>query len=266
MKSTVITHRQLKIAYSEAGEGIPLVLLHAFPLDRQMWKPQLRDLATGYHVIAPDFPGFGESGTPTCAFTVDLAADIVADFLDSIGITGEVVLGGCSMGGYVALAFARRQPQRLKALLLIDTKADPDDEKAKENRVKTEQLAREKGSAAVIETMLPRMLGDAISPEHALVVETVRQLGSRQTSTAIVTALQLLLERPDANPALPRISVPTLVIVGEQDKITPLSDAQNMVDKIPHAQLAVIPGGGHLCNLEVPEAFNEALRAFLIRI
>src|SRR5215471_21046670 len=132
--------------------------MHAFPLDRSMWRPQLAALADAYRVIAPDVFGFGESGLPAGGWTVDSMAAAVGKLLDKLGISTPVVLGGLSMGGYITMAFARRFPDRLRGLILADTRAESDSAEGKANRDKTIALAREKGSAAVFEQMLPKML------------------------------------------------------------------------------------------------------------
>ncbi|QVL34575.1 alpha/beta hydrolase [Telmatocola sphagniphila] len=265
MPTATIKERNLQIAYQDLGSGIPLVLLHAFPLDSEMWFYQLEDLSRDFRVIAPDLPGFGNSDDPTSAATVDVTADLIADFLDVIDVKGTINLCGISMGGYIALAFARRQPQRLHTLILVDTKAEADDEKALANRTKMAELAREQGPSAVISTMLPNLLGKSTQEENKMVVDKIQAIGKRQKTSAIVRGLQMLRERPDANPELSRITVPTLVMVGDQDVITPQHCSQNLVDKIELAKLDLIPNAGHLCPVEAPQDFNAAIREFLKR-
>ncbi len=260
MKKVTLSRRQLEIAYEDEGTGETVVLLHAFPFDREMWRPQLTGLASDYRMIAPDFPGFGESGAPTEGFTVESMADIVADFLDAIGIVGTVIVAGLSMGGYVALAFAERQPQRLRGLILADTKAEPDDETAKAGRDALSEVARSRGASEVINTLLPKLVSER---NKTAVGDEVRRIAERQKVPAIVQALLALKERPDATPWLTRITVPTLVIVGEQDVITPVKFSANLVERILGAVQVTIPDAGHLSSLEAPQAFNDAIRNFL---
>lgn len=261
MKSATLPN-DLPIAYESTGHGTPLVLVHGFPLDREMWVPQLEGLSAAAHVIAPDLPGFGKS-IPGLMSTIDAAATTIAEFLTAVGITEKVVLGGLSMGGYIAMAFARQFPDRLRGLILADTKAEPDDDAAKAGRAKTMALAEEKGAAAVIEGMLPKVLGAATHEVRPAIVEEVRRIGSRQQPGSIRAALAALRDRPDARPGLTAIAVPTLVIVGDQDAITPPANAETIASAIQGAKLAVIPAAGHLSNLESPAAFNDAVKLFL---
>lgn len=248
------------LAHDDRGTGRPLVLLHAFPLDRRMWEPQIGPLSAVARVLAVDLPGFGESPAGSTPLTIDSAAVAVRDFLDAKGITSRVVLGGLSMGGYVALAFARRHPDRLAGLILADTRSGPDDAAGKAKRDETIALATSAGAAGVIDQMLPKMLADPPRPD---VVTTVRTIATRQSATAVAAALAALRDRPDATPALGRITVPTLVIVGERDAITPPAMSQSLADAIPGSKLVTIPGAGHLSNLENPDAFTTAVREFV---
>ena len=190
-------------------------------------------------------------------------ADDVAELLDGLGVRGPVVLGGLSMGGYVALAFARRHPGRLRALVLADTKAEPDDAQARAGREQMIALARDNTARAVIDRMLPRLVGEETAELRTDVVEEVRAIAAAQRSAGIIGALEALRDRPDATPGLAHVKVPTLVVVGSQDVLTPPAYAEVLADEIPDAMLVEIPGAGHLSNLEQPELFNAALRAFL---
>jgi pimeloyl-ACP methyl ester carboxylesterase len=263
MTTVKLPRRGMEIAYADAGAGQPIVFLHGFPFDQQMWEPQVRGLSSEYRVLTLDLPGFGQSSAPTEGFTVEALAEIVADFLDAIGLMGTVVLAGLSMGGYVALAFARQRPERLRGLILADTKAAPDDETAKANRDAMAELARKEGSAAVVDKLLPKLLGPATQANKAAVVDQVRAIGVCQQVPTIVMALQALRERPDATAGLGQITVPTLVIVGEHDAVTPPKEAKNLVDRILGATYAELPGVGHLSNLEDADAFNARVRDFL---
>ena len=247
-----------------AGKPV-LVWLHAFPQDRAMWESQLGHFAASHRVLAPDWPGFGDSA-PGRPWSIDSAADLIADWLTALHITEPVVVGGLSMGGYVAMAFARRHPAKLKALILADTKADPDDDAAKAGREKTIALAREKGAAGVIEAMLPRLLGATTLAKSPEVADRVRTIATRQSTEGVVAGLEALRDRPDATPGLRSIAVPTLVIVGAEDLVTPLEKARVLAGEIPGAALVTLPGVGHLANLEDPAGFNQAVGAFLAKI
>ncbi len=257
MKTIALSSSQT-IAYHDQGSGPVLLLIHAFPVDSHLWLPQLEALSRSHRVIAPDLPGFG--GSAAAAWTIDGAAQIIAGFLDAIAITEPVALGGLSMGGYIAMAFARQFPQRLRALILADTRAEPDDDTAKQARAKMIAMAQEQGSVAIADAMLPKMLSD--SRPHQ-VAEAVRTMIERQPASSIAAALAALRDRPDARPGLKKLEVPTLVLVGEADTITPLAMAQVIAESVTGAKLVTIPGAGHLANCEAPQAFNAAVSEFL---
>ena len=239
-------------AYTDVGSGPPLVLLHAFPLDRRMWRP-----LAGSRLLAPDLPGFGDAARTVPS--IDAMADVVAEFIRAVVGQTPVALGGCSMGGYVALAFARKYPERLRKLILIDTKAEADDAAARANRDKqlAEIASRTLTAAALIAGMLPKMLA---TPEA---VEEVRALGGAQSLEGIAAGIRALRDRPDASDGLGNIRVPTLVVVGEYDTITPASAARALHERIAGSRLAVVPGAAHLSNLDRPDAFTTLLREFL---
>ncbi len=249
------------LAQSDIGSGSPLVLLHAFPFDRRMWEPQAS--LTNVRLVCPDLPGFGQS--PVAHSTVDSMADDIAATLDGLKIE-SCVLGGCSLGGYVALAFARRHAHRLKGLILIDTKAEPDDEAGKANRQKMIDAASTLSASAVIDGMIPKALCEATRTNRLEVVEAVRRLGAAQSVAGIVAAQQMMRDRPDARPALGAIRVPALVIVGEHDAITPPTGARAMTAAIPGARFVELPDAGHLPNLETPDAFNAVVAAWLASV
>ena len=245
----------VSLAFSESGSGLPVVLLHAFPFDRTMWMPQAA--LENVRLLLPDLPGFG--GSPVADSTVDTMADAIANWLDELKVVEQIVLGGCSMGGYVALAFARRYPARLRGLLLADTKAEPDDDAGKANRNKMIAAAATLTAASVIDGMIPKALSEVTRATRPAVVAEVRRIGAAQPVAGIVAAPKMMRDRPDARPSLAAIRVPTLIVVGEHDAITTPSAAQAMAVAIPGSRLAILPTAGHLSNLEVPEAFNAAV-------
>lgn len=262
MQTMTLRASQTPIAYEDQGTGPVVVLLHAFPLDSSMYRHQMGALSDQFRVIAPDLPGFGESAV-SAGLTVDAIADVAAELLDHLGVNERVVVGGVSMGGYVALAFTRLYPQRVRALVLADTKADPDDEEGRANRDRMIQLATDQGAGAVIDQILPKMLGPGTAASQPQVAQFVRATGARQKAEGIAAALRALRDRPDARPGLAHISFPTLVLVGEEDAITPPDKARELAENIPNARLVTISDAGHLSNLENPTAFTNALREFL---
>ena len=242
-----------QLRYEELGTGTPLVLLHAFPLDRTMYAPQ-HGLAKSHRLLLPDFPGFGQSPRHE-GWTVDSAADAVAEWLDELNITEPVVLGGMSMGGYVALAFARNHPGKLKGLILADTRSEPDGAEAKANRDKSIATVKEAGVPAFFAGMLPKL----VAPANERLYVELRQMVALQSPEGVSDALLALRDRPEATPGLASVSVPTLVIVGELDALTPPSASEAMMKHLPNGTLVVIPGAGHLSNIEAPAEFNAAI-------
>ncbi|MBA4064061.1 MAG: alpha/beta hydrolase [Isosphaera sp.] len=254
------------VAYDDAGAGLPVVLLHAFPFDRGMWQPQLGPLsAAGFRVLAPDLPGFGGSAPGPDPFTVDGAADFVAAFLDWLKVDRAVV-GGLSMGGYVALAFARRHPGRLAGLVLADTRAAPEDDTGRAARDQAVAAVEKDGPAKFGEGMLAKVLSDHTREANPAAVELARTVVTRQAAATVVAGLRALRDRPDAAPGLAAVAVPTLVLVGEHDAVTPPLNAARLAGSVRGSELLHVPGAGHLSNLENPAEFNRAVVAFLRKV
>jgi pimeloyl-ACP methyl ester carboxylesterase len=251
------------ICYDDAGSGPPVVLLHAFPLSRAMWAPQIEALQNTYRVLASDLPGFGGSKGFDEPPSLDQAADGVAGLLDELKIGERVVLGGLSMGGYVAFAFARRHAVRLRGLILADTKAEADDAEGKANRDRMIAFAAGNTARAVLDQMLAKLVGPETMTQRPEVVESIRRIASEQTPAGIIGALKAMRERPDSGPSLAAIAVPALVVVGEQDTLTPPALSESLAARIRGAKLVRIAGAGHLSNLEKPDEFNAAVRSFL---
>jgi pimeloyl-ACP methyl ester carboxylesterase len=252
-----------RLAYDDTGSGPPLVLVHAFPLCRDMWAPQRAALAASHRVLTPDVCGFGGSELPPDGWTMDGLADTLTAWLGGIGVAGPVVFGGLSMGGYVALAFARRHPQWVKGLILADTRGDADTAETKAKRDETIAFVTENSAAAQIEKMLPAMLCRYTHEHRPEVVAEVRQMGSAQSVPGVAAALKAIRDRPDSMASLGGFKFPTLVIVGSEDTITPPALAAAMVEKLPDATEEVLYSAGHLSNLEAPEAFNTAVVRWL---
>jgi pimeloyl-ACP methyl ester carboxylesterase len=246
---------------ADVGQGPVVVLLHGFPLTRAMWKPQVEALRDLYRVITPDLPGLGDS--PLGPKSIDGFADAVAALLDEKDLKEPVSLGGLSMGGYVAMAFARRHPDRLRSLILCDTKAGPDDAAMKLHRDKLITQARSGDVAGIIEAQLPKLLGQRAREESPELVELLRQLGSSQRPEGVAAALVAMRDRPDALPGLKAVQAPTLVVVGQEDQITPPELSREIAAAVPGAKLAVIDKAGHMSNLEEVGAFNDVLLGFL---
>jgi len=242
----------------EIGKGPAVVLVHGFPLDGAMWSGVARALSSRFHVFKPDLPGRGNSDAPA-----PTSVEGHADFLEAIlaQIDGPVGIAGFSFGGYVALALMKRRPEKVRALALVDTRASADDEAGKAKREETIAAVRANGVAPLVESMPSKLL----SPEslgRADLVERVRRIISRQRPEAVEADLAAMRDRPDSNAFLGEISVPTLVVVGERDALTPPADSEAMVEPISNARLVLVPGAGHLAPMERPKAVAEVLGEF----
>jgi pimeloyl-ACP methyl ester carboxylesterase len=249
-----------------SGAGTPVVLLHAFPLDGRMWAPQVEALAGSYQLIVPDLRGFGAASEQAVEEAgMDLLADDVARLLDDRGLD-RVVLGGLSLGGYVALAFVRRHADRLGGLLLLDTKASADTEPARADRLRMVERVLAEGSGFLPEAMLPRLLGKTSLEERPELVERVTVLIREQDPRAVAGAQRGMAARPDATDVLAGIAVPTLVVHGEEDAIIGPEAGRELAAAIPDARFLLVERAGHLANLEQPEVVNEALLDFLAPI
>lgn len=252
----------VRLHVEERGVGLPVLLVHGFPHDHALWAPQLGTPDGIARLIAPDLRGFGRSAWEGGDASMDRYADDLVCVLDAAQVPRAVVCG-LSMGGYVAFALWRRHPDRVRALVLADTRPEPDGEEARAKRRELVQVARRHGAAAVAERMIEGMVGRSTRARAPQVVETVRAMLARQPVPAIVAALEAMMARPDSTPTLATIDVPTLVVVGEEDALTPPKDARALHERIAGSRLEVLAGAGHVSNLERPAAFNTVLREFL---
>jgi pimeloyl-ACP methyl ester carboxylesterase len=228
-----------------------------------MWEAQLALADRGWHVIAPQFRGFGggPAGDPQAQSVDDYAGDVV-DLLDGLHIH-EAVVGGLSMGGYVAFALLRHAARYVRGLILADTKAQADTPESVEGRKRLIELVGSRGPAAVAEEMIPKLLGETTRRTRPDLVDRVRALATSSSAEAIAGALRALMTRPDSTPQLSTIHVPTLIVVGEEDTVTPRAAAEDMQRGIAGSELVAIPAAGHLTNLEQPTAFDAAVAQFL---
>lgn len=252
-----------RIGIDTRGAGVPLILIHGFPLNRSMFAPQLDGLSSAARVITFDAAGVGESEAGPVS--MDDIADLAAAVLTHQGID-KAVVGGVSMGGYASFAFARRYHERLLGLILADTRAAPDSDSAKEGRRKMARLVEEEGVAAAAERMVPGWFGPSSLQGRPEVVERARALVEAAPAETIVKMLQALADRPDATQGLSTINVPTLVISGAEDPMIPATEMADWAALIPDARHVVIPATGHLPNVEEPTAFNRAVAEFLAGI
>lgn len=253
----------VELHVTESGAGLPVVLLHAFPLSHAMWDHQRAALAGTCRVVTPDLRGFGASPLGSDEPSLDHCADDVVALLDRLELE-RVVLGGLSMGGYVAMALLRRHPDRVRALVLADTKAGADAEPAREKRLDmADRLDTEGSTDVLLEQVLPTLLGKGTQSGRPDVVERVTAMVAAAGPAAAAWAQRAMAARPDSSAILRGAGVPALVLRGDQDVLATLADARAMVDALPVARLEVLAGSGHLSALEVPEAVTAALRRFV---
>jgi 3-oxoadipate enol-lactonase len=242
---------------TDTGTGVPILWIHGFPLSARIFDAQQK-IPGARHVI-PDLPGFGRSEPPSGAVSIADYARLVIGELDRLGID-QAIFAGLSMGGYIAFAAAKLAPERIKGLILIDTRESPDDEKARAGRFETIEKVHSNGVEIVADAMLPKMLTDAAPADMR---QRVREIMTSSSAEGVTSALRAMAERPDAGAVLESIAVPVLVIVGANDAITPPADAERMAGAVAGAKLVIVPGAAHLSNVEKADEVNAAIEEFV---
>ncbi|UCH10785.1 MAG: alpha/beta fold hydrolase [Fidelibacterota bacterium] len=257
-----INDHALNYILKGADDGLPVVFIHGFPFSHRMWDPQLAALPIKYRAIAYDVRGHGQSGVGEGQYTLELFVDDLLGLLDYLDVSQAVVCG-LSMGGYITLRAVERHPERFLAMILCDTRSEADTNEARIKRAATIQIVRSYGAPAFAEDFLKAVLAPHTFESQPDVVEMVRAMIISNTSLGICGTLLALAARTDTTPSLTSMDLPALVLVGEQDALTPIDAAQRLQDHLPQAQLSIIPDSAHLSNLENPAAFNMALLSFL---
>jgi pimeloyl-ACP methyl ester carboxylesterase len=250
-----------EIAYDDVGSGLPVVFLHAFPLNRTMWDPQVSALVGESRCIALDFRGLGESKSRG-PFSMDRYADDVAAVLDTLRIPHAVIVG-LSMGGYVAFAFWRRHRERVRALVLSNTRATADNEEAIARRRQLIEIARSQGSTGVANAQIAGLVGKTTREKRPDIYDAMHRMIAQAPIDGVIGAIHALIERPDSTSTCASIDVPTLVITGDEDVITPTKEASKLSAAIRGSRFEVLQGAGHLSNVERPAAFNTVVSEFL---
>lgn len=245
-----------------SGEAPPVLLIHGFPVNGQMWRPICELLSADLRLIVPDLRGFGRSQAAASASMATYVDDCVA-LLDSIGEKRPVTVMGLSMGGYIAFEFFRRARSRLRALILTDTRGNPDGDEARKGRLQTAQRVLTDGSQVVADAMIDKAFGKSATADlkrewHAIM--------SGSSPHGVAAALRAMADRPDSTVTYREIDVPTLIIVGEEDVITPPEDARKMHAAIAGSTLEIIPKAGHMAPLERPRLVAEAVRHFMTKL
>ncbi|MFO0899298.1 MAG: alpha/beta fold hydrolase [Pirellulales bacterium] len=256
----------IELSVLDEGHGLPVLLVHGFPLDHTMWREQIAALAGKHRVIAPDLRGFGQSEVTPGKVTMEQFADDLAALLAALEVREPVVLCGLSMGGYIAFQFWRKYAARLRGLVLCDTKAAPDSEEAAAQRLKLAELVLRTGVAVLSDNMLPKLFDQHTIAHRRDIVESIQAVVLRSNPQGVAAAQRGMAERPDMRPALKDIAAPTLMVVGETDAISPEAEMREIAAGIPGARLIVVPGAGHMAPLERPEGVNPGLLEFLARL
>ncbi|HEU0026197.1 MAG TPA: alpha/beta fold hydrolase [Ktedonobacterales bacterium] len=259
----------IRVGYDLYGAGAAtLALLHAYPFSRGQWRAQAEALARSLalRVVALDLTGCGESSDSADPITVERMADDARALLDALGAGRPgypAIIGGLSLGGYVALAAMRRYPERVSGLILADTRASADTPEGKAGREATAQFVTQNGPGALFDRDVPKLLSNRILTRRPEIVAQARALAENNTSSGLAAVARGMALRPDATPTLPDIACPTLILVGDQDAITPVADARVLFERIPHTELEVIEDAGHLSNLERADLVTDRMATFL---
>lgn len=259
---------EVQLNVVDAGQGPPLLLVHGFPLDHTMWQGQIEALSASRRVIAPDLRGFGDSdvtdGPRTdSTMTMQQFADDLAALLDALAVAEPVAFCGLSMGGYIGWQFVQRHRGRLSHLIQCDTRATADTDEARAARLKAAEIVLKEGTQPIAASMLPKLFAESTAADNPTVVEATRQVMLNTSPQAIAAAQRGMAERPDVTEMLGRIDVPTLILVGEHDVISPPDEMRAIAAAIPGARFVQIDAAGHMAPLEQPAAFNAAIREFL---
>lgn len=253
------------LGYETRGTGMPLVLVHAFPLSRKMWYATADLLKSKFQVILPDLPGFGTSPRQTNPSVPEMAVEIAA-LLDHLKIKEPVILGGLSLGGYVALECARQFSRRIRALGLFATRATPDSPEARENRFRSIDALEKFGMEPYTKKIIKSQTGKTTQEKHPEILEAALKIMAANSKEGAEDALKAMAGRRDSSDLLSSIKVPTLVIAGDEDSLIPPADMESMHQKIPGSEFHLVKQSGHLINLEQPETFHTHFRNFLGKI
>ncbi len=252
----------IEISYDGLGAGPDVVLLHAFPVNHEMWLPVAHRLASKYRLILPDLRGHGDSGAGTGPATMERHVADLLQVCEAAGVQ-KAVFGGVSIGGYILFELWRRHPERVAALILCDTRAQADSDAARANRLQSAQQVEQHGPTAFVDALLPRQLSRHTLAERPELVSAVRAMMARMTAAGIAAVQRGMAARPDSRSTLATINVPTLILVGAEDSFIPMADVELMRQGIAGSSSAVLPLAGHLAPFEQPDATAEVIVHFL---
>ena len=252
----------INIDYRDEGSGLPVLFIHAFPLNQTMWDDQVADLRHFCRTITLDLRGFGNSDVPPGPYSMDQMASDVWGLMSTLELE-EAVLVGLSMGGYVSLAFYRNYPGAVRAMMLADTRASADTHQARERRLNSAKKAETEGAKAIADEVVPQLLGPSTLEHKPEITGRVRSMIEANSPAGIAAAQRAMAERMDSTYILAGIDRPVLIAVGGEDSLTPIAEAEALRNGIPHSRMRIVPGAGHLSNLEQPAEFNRALGEFV---
>lgn len=253
----------IEMAYDDMGKGPAVILIHGFPLNRKMWEPQLLPIAeAGFRIIAPDLRGFGESDAPAGSYSMDVFADDVIALLDALDID-KAVVGGMSMGGYVLMNLMERYPDRVRAACFIATRANADDELARERRTALAAEAERLGSNPITKFFAELLFAPGTSEKNPRMIAEVTAWMRSANPRGLAGGLIAMRDRKDYTADLPSFKIPSLVIAATEDRAAPREVAQVLIDGLPGCPSKVIENAGHMLNMEQPEIFNQTLIDFL---
>src|SRR5262245_3586567 len=252
----------INIDYRDGGRGIPVILIHAFPMNQAMWDDQVLALAPICRVITMDLRGFGASDIPRGPYWMALMASDVRGLMARLGIE-RAILAGLSMGGYVAMSFYHNFPDSVSGLVLADTRAAADTPEGRERRFASAEKADRDGVESIVDEMVRLLLSQAAIDTRPDVVNRVRQIALQKGPEGLAAAQRGMADRPDSTQMLANVDCPTLVLVGSEDRLSTPEETRGWQERIPNSRLGMISGAGHLSNIEQPEAFNTAIVDFI---
>ena len=253
----------IELAVVDRGLGVPLLLVHGFPLDHSMWVSQIEGLCDTCRVIAPDLRGFGESDVTSGTVTMGQMADDIAALLDGLEVREPVVFCGLSMGGYIGWEFFMRHRDRVGSLILCDTRAICDTAEGAQGRRETAEKVVAEGPQILVDGMVSKLFSGATIANRKDIVEETCRVMMGTAPEGIAAAARGMAERIDASTLLASVDCPTLIVVGEEDAISTVEEMRSIADAIPGARFVKVAGAGHMSPLEAPAEVNEAIRQFV---
>lgn len=253
----------VRFRVADEGEGPVILFVHGFPLNHTMWQAQIAEFSKTHRVIAPDLRGFGGTDGALYSVSMEQFADDLADLLEALPVRVPVTFCGLSMGGYIGWQFVQRHPARVSKLIICDSRAAADSPEAAANRLKMADIVLKEGPEPVAWAMMPKLFAQCSTEQCPQIVASVRQMVMTSNPVAIAAAHRGMAVRPDVTAWLPSLKLPTLIICGEHDAISPTAEMKNVSEQIPGAQYVQIPTAGHMSPMEQPEQVNAAIRQFV---